>query len=162
MNLWSESRIELQDLPGIQTNQDGTIEFSITEEEQRSVDSFFKLLEDYRFHPEIAPMMPKLGTAFSLCHFAAQLVINLPDPETDEECRAAANEIRDGLLRALAAGYKALCIYPTPIFTRHLIYFNEMARRKSEAVRLRQLKLEQDTSWTPSQLDELFVSWLEA
>lgn len=161
MNLWSQSRSELKDLPGIQANSDGTIDFSVTDEEQREVDSFFKLLEDYRFHPEIAPIIPKAGTAFALCRFAIGLVINLPDPDTEAEYRAVAAEIQDGIFRALAAVYKALSIYPTPIFTHHLISFNEMAGRKSESARLRELKREQDSEWKPTQLDSLFVSWLE-
>ena len=54
MNLWSDSRIELQDLPGIHPQTDGSIDFSFSDDEQCAVDSFFKLLEDYRFYPEIA------------------------------------------------------------------------------------------------------------
>ena len=48
------------------------------------------------------------------------------------------------------------------MFTHHLISFNEMAGRKSEAARLRELKRDQDAEWKPSQLDNLFVLWLEA
>ena len=45
MNLWSPSRTELDDLPGIHPQSDGSIDFEFSDDEQSAVDAFFKLLE---------------------------------------------------------------------------------------------------------------------
>jgi len=161
MNLWSPSRSELEDLPGIVLLSDGTIDFEFSADEQTTVDSFFKFLEAYQFHPEIAESMPRAATAFALCRHAIDLALSLPDVETPEELHAKAIQITSILSRVLAALYKAQCLYPTAVFTYQLIHANKLAGRTVEADRLQRLRREQEATWRPSQLDQLFISWLQ-
>ena len=160
--IWSKTRSELIDLPGIQPESDGSIDFSISDDEAQEVSSFFRLLEDYSFHPEIAESIPRLVTAFALCRYSIQLACSLPDPETPEEYQLKSQEITATLMLILAALYKALSIYPTPLFTYHLIHANKLAGRSSEVERLREVKSQQDAKWKPTQLDDLFKTWLES
>lgn len=156
MTLFSKSRCELRDLPGIHTNADGGIDFDWTFDERHAVESFYKTFEGYLFHPEVAPLMDKLAPPYALCRYAIGLVIGLT-----HNSERNPNVLADTLNKAMAALYKALSIHSTPVFIHHLIHFNVMAGRNPEATRLRQLKQEQDATWKPAQLDELFLSWLQ-
>jgi hypothetical protein len=159
--MWPFRRQQPQDLPGMTVNTDGSIDFTITDEEQQAVDSFFQMLEGYKLHPEIADVMPKAGMACALCRYAIDLVAPLIAIETDAEYMSKQAEIQSRLNRALAATYKASSLYNLPAFTHHLASFNDMAGRTAEAQRLNALYAKKQATWTPSQLDQLLLNWLE-
>jgi hypothetical protein len=158
--MWPFTR-KKENLPGVKGNPDSSMDSSITDEEQQAIDAFFKPLEGYVFHPEIADMMPKAGTACALCRYAIDLVTPLTRIDDEAEYNQRREEIMNRLNKALAATYKATSLYNLPEFTRHLASFSEMAGRTAEGERLSKLFSEQQAMWKPNQLDKLLLKWLE-
>ena len=158
--MWPFNR-QKKDLPGVQRNIDGSIEFSITDDEQRAIDSFFRMLDGYSFHPEIADTMPKAGMACALCRYAIDIVMPHTSIETEAEYKTNKGALIEALNRATAATLKATTLYDLPEFTRHLAAFNDMAGRTAEAQRLKARYAQQQAEWQPSQLDTLLLQWLQ-
>lgn len=147
-------------MPGMKINPDESIDFSVTEEEQQAIDDFFKMLEGYVFHPEIADVFPKAGMACALCRYAIDLVKPLAAIDSEVEYKSRQIEIQGRLSRALAATYKASSLFDLPEFTSHLASLNKMAGRTAEARRLEIVYAEKQAMWRPSRLDQILYHWL--
>jgi hypothetical protein len=154
-------RKKQRSLPGAQRNPDGTIELSLTDEEQRAVDALFKMFEGQKFHPEIADIMPLAVTACALSRHSIVLVIPIIAIDTEAEFSRQRSEITIILDKAIAACFKATRLYHLPIFTHHLASSNEMAGHTAEAMKLKKQHEQQQAAWKPSELDQLLLKWLE-
>jgi len=60
--------------PGVKENADGTIEFSLTDEEAREADLALKAFKGLLVHPEAAEKLRNGTTAVALSRYATELV----------------------------------------------------------------------------------------
>ena len=150
------------ELPGVKFNRDGSMEFELTEEEMREVDQFLIPLKQYKFHPEIADILPKAATACALSKYASGLIVSLTFITSEKEYEARKPEVMATLNRAIAAGLKAVSLYELPQLAKNLASYYEIAGRRKEMKQWQALYQKRKATWTPSQLDELLLKWLEA
>ncbi len=122
--------------PGVKQNADGTIDFSLTDEEAREVDNALQSLSGVVVHPDVAERVRNGTIAVALSRYAKDLVamhcVRVPEPELRTNWPA----IRGAIEKAIAAEWKASGLCSLPVFLYHRASFLQMLGMKKEARQL--------------------------
>jgi len=140
--------------PGVKDNGNGVYDFTITEEEKAEITEFTEQLQQLTFHPSVVDKIVPAATACALCRYGLDQ-ISLSGIVNDKD------KSEENLLKARAAVLKAFALYNLPIFAYHLSELNKLAGFNEEAERLKRIYSERKGKWTPSELDESLLKWLE-
>lgn len=155
--MWPFSR--KQRFPGVKPNSDGTIEFSLTDEEAREIELAMKTFEGVLIHPEFAERIPNGTMAVALSHYAKALVAVHCVGVSASEYKANRPAIRGALQKAVAAVWKSYSLCPLPIFLYHRASFFQMLGMRDEARQLFALFLEKHSDFKMDQLDKLQLDY---
>ena len=125
-----------QRFSGIKENADGTIEFSLTDEEAREADTALYAFKGVLVHPDYAERVRNGTVAVALCRHAKDCVTQRFVEAEDTEDRAKWAAVRDAAEKAVASVWKSYSLFPLPIFLYHRACFLQMIKRKDEARQL--------------------------
>jgi hypothetical protein len=140
--------------PGVRENKNGTIDFSLTDEEASAVEIALQSFKDYTFHHEIAERMHNGIFAVALCRHAKWLVETQCAVNSKAEYKSKLPIIRDVLSRAIAAVWKSYSLYQLPIFLYHRAVFFEMLGDKDRSWPLFKLFLKKQSEFKMDQVDK--------
>jgi hypothetical protein len=122
--------------PGVQQHPDGTITFSLTEEEAREADLALNAFEGLLIHPEAAERIRNGTIAAALSRYAKNLVSAHCIDISKSEYMANRSIIEKMIEKAVAAEWKASSLCPLPIFLYHRASFLQMLGMRKEAKEL--------------------------
>ena len=145
--------------PGVKENADGTIDFSLTQEEAREADTALKAFEGYVVHPEAAEKLRNGAMAVALCRYAKDMVGFNCTNLTEAEVGSRWSVIRDTLQKAIAAVWKSYSLHALPIFLYHRASFLRFLGQTDEAARLIAQFLCKQSEFRPDQIDEALMKW---
>jgi hypothetical protein len=117
-----------RNFPEVKQNSDGTINFSLTEDEAREVDLALQMFKDLLVHPDVAEKLRNGTIAVALSRYAKELVAT----SSSESLPLT----REPLEKAVAAVWKSYSLYPSPIFLYHRACFLQMLGSLDEARQL--------------------------
>jgi hypothetical protein len=121
--------------PGVKENSNGTIEFSLSDEEQRAIDRTIDLFKDVRVHPEAAERVQYGIMAVALSKYAEEMVSRLSFIE-QVEYKSKWPAAKADLENSVAAVWKAYSLCQLPIFVYHRACYMEMLGYRKEARKL--------------------------
>ncbi len=125
-----------QRFPGVKQNADGTIDFSLTDEEARQADLALQTFKGVVVHPEVAERVRNGTIAVALSRYAKELVAMHCVVVTESEYKANWPMIQEALEKAVAAVWKSYSLCPLPIFLYHRARFLQMLGMRDEARQL--------------------------
>ena len=121
--------------PGVKENRNGTIEFTLTDEEALRADCALDNLAELSLHPEAADRIRNGTIAVALSNYANELVTALNDiPES--EYRLKWHTIQLTVQKAVAAVWKSYSLYPLPVFLYERAAFMKMLGMQNQAQQL--------------------------
>lgn len=141
-------------LPGVEQQSDGQVSFTLTEEEQGEVDSFFRMMRESSEETQqgalyIHPKAHKAMTAWSLVSYAQNQV-------TLAESADKGIVDKDLCFRkALAAASKAYSLHPLPIYVFDMACMFEMLGDRASAADAFRSFLELHRNFRPSDVDRI-------
>jgi len=145
--------------PGVEQNADGTINFSLTDDEAREADRASQMFKGYVVHPDAAEKIRNGTIAVALSRYANELVTFKCDPDSETELRANWPVIKQTLKRAIAAVWKSYSLYPLPIFLYHRASFFQMLGEKAEARRLFDSFIKKQAEFKVEQVDKVLLDY---
>ena len=125
-----------QRFPGVKENPDGTIDFSLTDDEAREADLALQAFKGVLVHPDAADQLRNGTIAVALCRYAKDLVTQRYVEAEDTEDRARWSAVREAVAKAVAAVWKSYSLFPLPIFLYHRASFLQMLKMEDEARQL--------------------------
>jgi len=155
--MWSCSR-KIQ-YPGVKENSDGTIEFSLTEEESREADLALKTFTGYVVHPAAAGKICTGTIAVALNQYAKDLVVQHYNDIRDVELKSNRISIREILKKAIAAVWKSYSLWPLPVFLYHRATYLRLLGNKGEAIRLMNQFLEKQKKLKTDKVENVLATW---
>lgn len=139
------------DLPGFRRDKEGKLVFDLTEEEQKEVESIFRMFHGYRFNPIYADKIQKGTTAFGLSNYAiAQARMSGVEPEKEKRQKL--------LKKAIAAITKAYSIYQLPIYLYDFACLTEMTQKADLAKNMFKDFLNKQLEFKPNKVDKLLLN----
>jgi hypothetical protein len=146
--------------PGVKLNSDGSIDFSLTDEEIIEVEIAMKMFQGYAVHPDVFEKVRNGTTAAALSKYACNLInyLNL-DFISKLEYKSKWNVIKPTLEKAIASEWKAYSLYPLPIFLYHRGFFMFIYGKKREAKELFKLFIEKQIAFNPDEVDKLIMKY---
>jgi hypothetical protein len=148
-----------QRFPGVKQNSDGTIDFSLSDEEAREAEIALHAFQDVLVHPEVADKVRNGTIAVALSRYAKGLVSMHCIGVTESEYRANWPTIRKALEKAVAAVWKSYSLCPLPIFLYHPASFLQILGMKSEARQLFALFLRKQSEFKMDQVDKSLLDY---
>jgi hypothetical protein len=145
--------------PGVKQNADGTIEFSLTEEEARQADLALQSFGGVLVHPEVAERVRNGTIAVALSRYAKDLVAVHCVGVTEPEYKANWPAIRGAIEKAVAAEWKASSLCSLPIFLYHRASFLQMLGMKDEARQLFASFLKRHSEFEMDQVDTSLLNY---
>lgn len=141
--------------PGVKQNADGTIDFSLTDEEAREADLALHAFKGVLAHPEAAERLRNGTIAVALCRYAKDLVAMHCVGVTESEYKSNWPAIQGAIERAVAAAWKASSLCSLPIFLYHRASFLQMLGMRDEAQQLFGSFLKRHSEFNLDQVDLL-------
>ncbi len=155
--MWPFSKKE--HYPGVKENPDGTIEFSLTDEEAREADLALRTFEGVLVHPEAAERVRSGTIAVALSHYARDLVNTHCVGLTEEQFSSNWSGIRSVLIKAVAAVWKSFSLCPLPIFLYYRAAFLQMLGLGEQSRYLFALFLKKHSEFRAGQIDKLLMEY---
>lgn len=155
--MWLLSR--MQSFPGVKQNADGTIEFSLTDEEAREADLALQAFKGVLVHPEVAERVRNGTIAVALSRYAKDLVAKDCIVVTKPEYEANLPAIQRALEKAVAAVWKSYSLCPLPIFLYHRATFLQMLGMKDEAQQLFASFLKEYSEFRGDHVDKSLIDY---
>lgn len=143
--------------PGVEENPDGTINFSLTDDEAREADRALEMFKGYVVHPEGAEKIRNGTIAVALSHYASELVIFNCDPDSEAELKSNSPVIKQTLGKAIAAVWKSFSLYPLPIFLYRRAGFFQLLGEKDQAHQLFASFVKKQTKFEADQIDKMLL-----
>jgi len=143
--------------PGVEENPDGTINFSLTDDEAREADHALEMFKGYVVHPEGAEKIRNGTIAVALSHYASELVIFKCDPDPEAKLKSNSPVIKQTLEKAIAAVWKSHSLCPLPIFLYHRASFFQLLGEKNQAHQLFASFVKEQTKFKVDQIDKLLL-----
>jgi hypothetical protein len=135
--------------PGVQQNSDGTINFSLTDEETREADRALLMFKGYVVHPDAAEKMRNGTIAVALSHYAKDIV-TMQFAEAEGANRPV---IQQTLEKAVAAVWKAYSLCSLPAFIYHRANLLQMLGEKVQARQLFASFVKKQAEFKADQID---------
>jgi hypothetical protein len=144
----------------VKINADGTIDFTLTNEEASAADLALHQFKEVFVHPEVAEKVRNGTIAVALCRYAKNLVAEDCNKTIGAECiRNNWSAIQKTLEKAVAAVWKSYSLCPLPIFLYHRAAFLQRLGMKNEARRLFALFLTKQSEFKMDQIDKLLLDY---
>ena len=148
-----------QRFPGIKQKNDGTIEFSLTDDEAREANLALQAWKGSLVHPEFAEKVRNGTIAVALSHYAQRLVMILPDVNTQSELKSNWPTIQVTLEKAIAAVWKSYSLCPLPVFLYHRAGLLKMLGLRDEARQLYASFLKKQFEFKMDQADKSLLDY---
>jgi len=145
--------------PGVEENSDGTINFSLTDDEAREADRALEMFKGYVVHPDAAEKIRNGTIAVALSRYANELVTFNYDPDSEAELKSNWSVIKQTLEKAVAAVWKSYSLYPLPIFLYHRATFFQLLGEKDQARQLFASFLRKQTEFKVEQIDKVLLGY---
>jgi len=145
--------------PGITQQPDGSIEFTLTDEEANEADSALKAFADVLVHPEVANRVRNGTTAVALSRYARQLVRDQCTGIGESEFKSKWPVIRAALEKAVAAVWKSYSLWPLPIFLYHRACFLQMLNLTDESKKLFAEFLKKQSEFSVESVDKALLAY---
>jgi hypothetical protein len=139
--------------PGIEENPDGTINFSLTDDEARKADRALEMFKGYVVHPDAAEKIRNGSIAVALSHYASELVTFKCNPALE----ANSSVIKQTLEKAIAAVWKSYSLCPLPIFLYHRARFFQLLDEKNQAHQLFASFVKKQTEFEMDHIDKMLL-----
>ncbi len=143
--------------PGITENGDGTISFSLTDEEQHAIDHQFTYFKDIYIHPDAAERVQHGIMAVALSDYAKDLV-RARIVISEEERKAKWPEVRTDIEKAIAAMWKAYSLSPLPIYLYHRGSFLAMLGVHEDAHKLFTLFVKEQSTFNVDDINKALIN----
>lgn len=140
-------------------NPDGTIEFSLTDEEAREADLALEAFKGVLVHPEAADKVRNGTIAVALSRYATELVGTHCLGLSESEYRANWPSIQRTLEKAVAAVWKSYSLSPLPIFLYHRAVFLQMLGIKDRSRQLFALFVFEQSEFQADDVDKSLMSY---
>jgi hypothetical protein len=145
--------------PGVKLNAEGTIDFTLTNEEANAADLALQGFKDVLVHPEVAEKVRNGTIAVALCHYAKNLIAVHCAGLTETEYKNDWDIIEETLEKAVAAVWKSYSLCPIPIFLYHRACFLQMLGLKNESRELYSSFLRQYAEYKTDQVDKSLLEY---
>lgn len=155
--MWEFSK--KQRFPGVRPNADGTIDFSLTEEEAREADLALQSFKGVLVHPEVAEKIRNGTIAVALSRYAKNLVAMHCIRVAESEYNANWPAIQGVLEKAVAAVWKSYSMCSLSIFLYHRACFLQMLGMKDEAHQLFTLFLKKQSEFKADNVSSLLIEY---
>ena len=150
---------EQHPFPGVKQNADGTIDFSLTDEEAREADLALQAFKGLLVHPEVAERVRNGTIAVALSRYAKDLVATHCVGVTELDYKANWPVIQRAIEKAVAAVWKASSLCSLPILLYHRACFLQMLGMKDEAYQLFGSFLERQAEFDMDQVDKALLHY---
>ena len=145
--------------PGVKLHTDGTIDFTLTNEEADAADRALHAFKDTLVHPEVAEKVRNGTIAVALCHYARTLIEMHCAGLTETQYKKNWSVIQKTLEKAVAAVWKSYSLCPLPIFLYHRACFLNMLGLKSESRKLYTAFLRRYDEYRMDQVDKSLIEY---
>ena len=145
--------------PGVMQNSDGTIDFSLSDEEARAADLALHAFKDVLVHPEVADKVRNGTIAVALSRYAKGLVSMHCIGFAESDYRANWPTIQKALEKAVAAVWKSYSLCSLPIFLYHRASFLLMLGMNNEARQFFALFLTKQSEFKMDQVDRSLLDY---
>jgi hypothetical protein len=146
--------------PGVKENPDGTIDFTLTDEEAREADRALLMFKDVLVHPDAADQIRNGTIAVALCRYALDLVADSYADAKDTDDNAKWAQVNDASIKAVAASWKAYSLSPLPIFLYHRASFYQMLNMSDKARPLFSAFLKKQADFHTDQITGVLIDLL--
>src|ERR1700733_8593475 len=102
--------------PGVKENADGTIEFELTDGEEREADRALEMFQGLVVHPDAAERVRNGTIAVALARYAKDMVGLDCDVDTESQRKSRGRDIEATLEKAVASMWKSYSLSPMPIY----------------------------------------------
>jgi hypothetical protein len=148
-----------QAFPGVTQREDGTIEFTLTDDEVEAINCTMSNFDDVLIHPDAVERISQGTTAVALSRYAKDLVNLHSSPQTKEEYRRDWPVIEIDLRKAVAAVWKSYGMCQLPIYVYHRALYLKMLGTHHESSRLFALFLKKQNEFKPDAIDEVLINF---
>jgi hypothetical protein len=145
--------------PGVEENSDGTINFSLTDDEAREADRALEMFKGSVVHPDAAEKIRNGTIAVALSHYASELVKFKCDLDSEAELKSKSQVIKQTLEKAIAAVWKSYCLYPLPIFLYHRASYFLLLGEKNQAHQLFATFVKKQTEYEVDYIDKTLLKY---
>lgn len=145
--------------PGVEQNSDGTINFSLTDEEALEADRALEMFNGFVVHPDAAEKIRNGTIAVALSRYANELVTFKCDPDSEAELKSNWPVIKQTLEKAIAAVWKSYSLYPLPVFLYHRACFSQLLGEKAEALQLFGSFVKKQAEFKAEQVDKVLLDY---
>lgn len=145
--------------PGVIEHSDGTIAFSLSEDEAEAADRGLSNFRDVLLHPDYAEKVRDGWTAVALSHYAQNLVALHCNPSTEAEYKKNRVSIEQELRKAVAAVWKAYGLSQLPIYLYHRARYLKLLGMTADSQRLFALFLRRQRTFSPDKVDESLLEY---
>jgi hypothetical protein len=145
--------------PGIKQQPDGSIEFTLTDEEAGAADSALKAFADVLVHPEVADRVRNGTIAVALSRYARQLVLEHCTGIAESDYKSKWPVIRATLEKAVAAEWKSYSLCALPIFLYHRACFLQMLNVIDESKKLFVEFLKKHSEFSAAGVDQALLDY---
>ena len=145
--------------PGVKQKSDGTIEFSLSDEETREAHQALQAFKDVVVHPEVADKLRNGTIAVALSRYAKFLVNTHCIDIEESDYKANSRTIRKTLEKAVAAVWKSYSLCSLPVFLYHRASFLQMLGMKDDARHLFASFLEKQSDFKMDQVDQALLNY---
>jgi hypothetical protein len=143
-------------LPGVKEHADGTVEFTLTDEEHRKLAKTVDLFKGASVDVDTAQRID--GTnAVALSHYAKQLLTPY-DRMSLPEYKAKWPDVKKTLVKAVAAVWKATNLCPLPVFIFHRARYMAMLGRDAESRMLFSEFLVAQSSFSSDRISDILLT----
>jgi hypothetical protein len=147
--------------PGVRENRDGTIDFSLTDEEAERADLALQAFKDLLVHREVADKVRNGTIAVALSRYARELVSTHCVGIEESEFKSKWPDIKKALEKAVASVWKSYSLYPLPIFLYHRASLLGLLGIKDESKYLYALFLKKQNEFEMDQVDKTLMEYEE-
>lgn len=148
-----------QRFPGVKENSDGTIDFSLTDEEAREADLALQAFKGVLVHPDAADQVRNGTIAVALCRYAKDLVTQHYAEAVDIQDPSKWSAVQAAVEKAVAAVWKSYSLFPLPIFLYHRASFLQMLKMEDDARRLYAAFLKQQAELKVDDLTKALMNY---
>ena len=145
--------------PGVEENSDGTINFSLTDDEVREADRALEMFKGYVVHPDAVEKVRNGTIAVALSRYASELVTLNCDPDSEVELKSNWPVLKQTLEKAVAAVWKSYSLYPLPIFLYHRAAFFQLLGEKDQSRQLFVSFLRKQAEFKAEQVDKVLLDY---
>jgi hypothetical protein len=145
--------------PGVKENADGTIDFTLTDDEARKADLALQTFKGLLVHPEVADKVRNGTIAVALSHYANELISTDYHNVTKSEFNAKWPTIQRNIEKAVAAVWKSYSLNPLPVFLYQRAVFLQSLGMKDQSRQIFSLFILKQLEFQADDVDKALMSY---